>query len=150
MFAKRRLISLNLVIADPKTGKAYSKKIEDASPLIGKKIGEEVSLGLFGMDGYKAKITGGSDKQGFPMKVDLKGSARRKIYITTDEKAGMRERVSKRGNEVSDEIQQINLIVTAAGSKSLENIFGKAEAAAEGKEDAAKPEQKNDEKNEKK
>ena len=59
---------MNIVISDPKTKKAYSKKIEDPKPFLNKKIGETINLTIIGLDGFEGKITGGSDKEGFPMK----------------------------------------------------------------------------------
>ena len=43
--------------------------------------GEEVKLDSLGLEGYEAKISGGSDKQGFPMRTDIPGIARKKIFI---------------------------------------------------------------------
>ncbi|MFH1391789.1 MAG: eS6 family ribosomal protein [Candidatus Diapherotrites archaeon] len=115
---------MNLVVSDPKTKKAYLKKIDSPKPFIGKKIGEEIELGLLGLDGYKAKITGGSDKQGFPLRPDLEGSNRKKIFIVTNAKHGIRKKVSKRGNMISEEISQINLKIIKEGSKKLEELLG--------------------------
>ncbi|PIN84679.1 MAG: 30S ribosomal protein S6e [Candidatus Diapherotrites archaeon CG11_big_fil_rev_8_21_14_0_20_37_9] len=114
---------MNIVVSDPKTKKAYLKKIENAGLFLGKKIGEEVELGTIGLDGYKAKITGGSDKQGFPMRHDLEGTNRKSIYITENSKTGLRKKVTRRGNKISDETSQINLKVTKDGNKKLESIF---------------------------
>src|SRR5207245_648479 len=64
------------VIADPKSGKAYKKDITGhyANALIGKKIGEDLDGLYVGLPGYKLQITGGSDKDGFPMRSDLPGA----------------------------------------------------------------------------
>ena len=115
---------MNIVVSDPKTRKAYSKKIDNAAVFNTKKIGDEVELGIIGMDGYSAKITGGSDKQGFPMKPDLTGPARKTVWVTLDKKKGRQTIISRRGNTVSDEIAQLNLKVTKEGGKKLEEIFG--------------------------
>jgi len=116
---------MNLVVSDPKTKKAYLKKIDNSKPFIGKKVGEEVELGLFDMDGYNAKITGGSDKQGFPMKPDLEGTNRKKVYLLKDIKHGIRKKVSRRGNQISEEIAQINLKVTKEGKQKLDKLLGR-------------------------
>jgi len=63
---------MNIVISDPKTGKAYSKKTEEPV-FLNKKINESVDLGTIGLVGFKGKITGGSDKQGFPMRATIEG-----------------------------------------------------------------------------
>lgn len=115
---------MNIVVSDPKTKKAYIKKIENQAMFNGKKIGEEVELGLIGLEGYSALITGGSDKQGFPMKPDLEGSNRKKIYLIKNKKKGLRKKVSKRGNQVSEEITQLNLKITKEGSKKLADLLG--------------------------
>ncbi len=116
---------MKIVISDPKTGKAYSKKIDSPATFANKRIGETVELGQIGLDGYEAKISGGSDKQGFPMKKDLKGSARHKIFILKNRKNGTKIRISKRGNTVSDETSQLNLMVTKHGAKKLEELLPK-------------------------
>ncbi|MFA4907356.1 MAG: 30S ribosomal protein S6e [archaeon] len=119
---------MQLVIST-KEGKAYSKKVEDAG-LNGKKIGEEISLEKFGLQGYSAKITGGSDKQGFPMRHDLPGTQRKKIMAAEGigfraSVKGQKKRVSVRGNTVSDEIAQLNLAVTKQGTVPLEQFAEK-------------------------
>src|SRR5437867_994511 len=72
------------VIADPKTGKAYKKDITGhyANALIGKKIGEDLDGLYVGLPGYKLQITGGSDKDGFPMRSDLPGPRRKRLLVS--------------------------------------------------------------------
>ncbi len=118
---------MNIVVSDPKTRKAYSKKIDNAAVFLGKKIGESVELGLIGLDGYTAQITGGSDKEGFPMKPDMAGSNRREIYAVTNAKKGIRQKIRRRGNVVTNEISQLNLKVTKDGAKALSEILGSTE-----------------------
>ena len=122
---------MNIVVSDPSTRKAYSKKVDNPAIFIGKKVGESVELGLIGLDGYTAKITGGSDKQGFPMKADLVGGNRKEIFIVTDAKKGHREKIRRRGNLVTDEIAQLNLKVVKEGAKKLEEIMPKKEGSGE-------------------
>ena len=125
---------MNIVISDPKTGKAFSKKIESASNFSGRRIGQEIQLDSVGLNGYSAKITGGSDKDGFPMKKDLGGTSRKKVFIVVDKKKGEKRRVTKRGNTVADDIKELNVTVTKYGQPSLEDILGKkGEAPKEGK-----------------
>ena len=122
---------MNIVVSDPKTRKAYSKKVDNAAMFNGKKVGEQIELGIVGLDGYVAKITGGSDKQGFPMKSDLAGPGRREVYITTNVKHGERIKVARRGNTITDEIAQLNVKVVKEGQKSLEELLGKQEKKEE-------------------
>ncbi|MBI4210726.1 MAG: 30S ribosomal protein S6e [Candidatus Diapherotrites archaeon] len=119
---------MNIVVSDPKTRKAYSKKIDNPAVFIGKRMGEEAELGIIGLEGYTAMITGGSDKQGFPMKADLAGGNRREVYVVTDAKKGHREKISRRGHTVTDEIAQLNLKVVKEGHKKLDELLGSQNA----------------------
>lgn len=148
---------MNIVISDPKTGKAYSKKTEQPI-FLGKKVGEEVSLDAIGLSGFKAKIMGGSDKQGFPMKSTLPGIARRKILISkgTGFKPtlkGERKRISMRGNVISEEISQLNVAITKKGDANIEMVLGKKKEEkedAKGEKEDAKEEKEEAPKTEKK
>ncbi|MBW3582473.1 MAG: 30S ribosomal protein S6e [Euryarchaeota archaeon] len=115
-------------------GKSYQVNVSGhhANSLVGKRIGEEVD-GLFvSLPGYKLKITGGSDKDGFVMRRDLDGIQRKRILISTStgfrpKKAGMRRRKTVRGNTVSLDVLQINMAVTKAGSKPIDAILAEQE-----------------------
>ena len=124
---------MNIVISDPKTGKAFSKKIESASNFSGRRIGQEIQLDSVGLNGYSAKITGGSDKDGFPMRKDLVGTSRKRIFVVVDRKKGEKTRITKRGNTVADDIKELNVVVTKYGTPSLEEMLGKKDAAKEEK-----------------
>lgn len=134
------VVLLNIVISNPKTGKAFSKKIDEPSVFYNKKIGEIVKLDAIGMEGFEAKITGGSDKTGTPMKADLPGTFRRKVFIQKGfgfkktKTKGIRKRKVLRGNTVSNDISQLNLAIVKEGSKKLEEFFAKEEKTEEKKE----------------
>ena len=146
---------MNVVISDPKTAKAYSYKSEQPV-FLGKKLGDEVDLSVIGLAGYTGKITGGSDKNGFPMNPSLPGTTRKKIFfgkgvgLHTDRK-GLRVRKTVRGKLIAEDIHQVNVSVVKEGGKPLAEIFKKEEKAEEkpeeGKEEAAeKPAEKKEEK----
>ena len=116
---------MNIVISDPKTGKAFSKKVESASNFSGRRIGQEIQLDSIGLNGYSAKITGGSDRDGFPMRKDLVGISRKKIFVVVDRKKGEKKRITKRGNTVADDIKELNVTLTKYGSMPLDEILGK-------------------------
>ena len=130
---------MKLVVSDPATKKAYTKTVENAQMFFGKKVGEEVELGIAGLDGYSAKIMGGSDKQGFPIKSDLEGGARKVVLLTTDVKKGSKQKSSRRGSMISDETSQLNLKVTKTGSKPLEELLGGANKEKPRDRGAGKP-----------
>ena len=121
---------MNLEISDPKTGKAFSKKIEDPVLFLNKKIGDTVSLSSIGLQGYEAKISGGSDLQGFPMHPTISGTLRKKIYSFKgvgfrQKTKGERRKKSARGNTASKETAQLNLVVTKYGEQPLDEVIGK-------------------------
>ena len=138
---------MNIVVSDPKTGKAYSSKTEKPV-FVNKKVFDEVDLSVVGLQGYKGIITGGSDKDGFPMKPSLQGTVRKKIFLAPgvgfhSKVKGIRVRKTVRGSMIGEDIHQINVKVTQQGEKTLEEVLGKPkEAKAEGKEEAKKEEAK--------
>ena len=123
--------AINLVIGG-KNGKSYSKKLEDNSDLIGKKLGETIKGELLGLTGYELKITGGSDDSGFPMRSEISMAGKKKIYakkgvgIKTKYKGNF-SRKTVAGTSVYQKTAQLNLAVTKPGKKTLEEIFGKKE-----------------------
>ena len=134
---------MQLVISDPKTRNAYSKKIEESKQFNGKKIGETIKLDSAGLEGYEAKITGGSDKTGTPMRFDLLGIQRKKIYSGKGigfrgKEKGLKVKKAVRGNTVGDDISQLNLAITKYGSKGLEEYFPKAEKKEEAPQESLK------------
>ena len=71
-----------LNIAEPSTGKTFRVNIDDETKirsLIGVKLKEEISGSPLGFEGYKMRITGGSDEDGFPMNPSVQGGLRKKI-----------------------------------------------------------------------
>ena len=133
---------MKLVISDRKTGKAYNKKTEEPA-FLNKKVGEEVDLGTVGLPGFKAKITGGSDKQGFPMKLTLEGQKRKKILVRKgigirNKKKGMKKRKSMRGNTVGSDIVQLNMSITEQGSKPISEFIKPAETKIEETKESSK------------
>lgn len=123
-----------IVISDPETRKSYQLEIEksNASFLVGKKIGDEIDGNLLGLAGYKLKITGGTDKDGFPMHPSVHGPGRKRVLLSGPPgfhptKKGERRRKTVRGNTISFDIVQINCKIVQKGEKPLEEIFKKEE-----------------------
>jgi len=127
------MASFKVVISDPKTKKAYQKEMDQgASGILQKRIGEKLRGDSMGLTGYELQITGGSDRQGFPMRKDVEGIARKKILITVGtgfrtKVRGKRKRKSIRGNTISTSISQVNVKVIGYGSKPIEQLLGAAE-----------------------
>ncbi len=123
------MANFKIVLSDPKSRKAYQKEVEQkAAGLLGKKIGETIDGGALGLAGYKIELTGGSDKDGFPMRRDVDGAAKKKILLSSGpgfhpDWPGKRKRKSIRGNMVSEAITQVNAKVVQAGGKTIEDCW---------------------------
>lgn len=136
--------NFKLVISDPKTRKAYQKEIDQGASGLGqKRIGDKVKGDSFGLVGYELQVTGGSDKQGFPMRKDIEGMARKKVLLSVGtgfrtKIRGKRKRKSIRGNTVSSNISQVNLKITGYGSKPVEQLLGAVEKKQELSEEEKK------------
>ena len=133
-------MAFKVVVSDK--AKTYQIEAEDANQLVNLAIGDEFEGEAIGLPGYSLKITGGSDKNGFPMRKDIEGSRRVKSLLSggigyNPKVDGVKRRKTIRGNTISDDIVQINTVVSKAGSKSINEILnpepeeGEEEAAAE-------------------
>jgi len=131
------LADFRAVISDPKDGKSYQVPVggHHANSLIGKKIGDIVDGIFVGLPGYKLQITGGSDKDGFPMRKDLPGPRRKKLLVSDgigfrSQEGGLRIRKNMRGNTISPDTLQINMKVTQHGMKPVGDLVKKEEKKA--------------------
>lgn len=123
------MATFKVVISDPKTGVAKQVEISGAQAenLIGLRIGDTIEPSALGLDlgrifgteikgKVRIKITGGTDKDGFPMRPDVHGPRRVRILVSRGpgfrpEKKGERRKKTVRGNTISPEIAQINTII---------------------------------------
>ncbi len=108
------MVSLKLVVSDPKTGKSEAQEVKDASAqlLIGRKIGEVLDAATIGLKG-RIMITGGSDKAGFPMRRDILGGGKNYVLLTKGvgyktKEEGAKKRKLVRGNTITEETYQVN------------------------------------------
>lgn len=105
-------MAFKITISDPQEGQAWQVE-KEATPLIGTKVGEEFNGSLIGLEGYTLKVTGGSDREGFPMRRGVEGTGRRKVMMRggsgyKPKENGIRRRKSVRGDTISEEIVQVN------------------------------------------
>ena len=113
-----------LIVSDPKTGKSQALELETAKafPLIGRKLGEIVDGSIVSLPKHKLQITGGSDKDGTPMRPGIHGGVRVAAILSGGvgfhpSNKGDRKRKMIRGDTVTDEIVQINLKIAEAAEK---------------------------------
>jgi len=153
------MVEFKVVVNNPKDGKSYNVQVtgHHANSLIGKKIGDEVDGIFVSLPGYKLQITGGTDKDGFPMRKDLPGMIRKRLLLTKGvgfrpKEKGLRKRKMVHGNTISQNIVQINMKITKQGPRAIEELLAlqkKEEKTTEEKAEE-KPEKKEEVKEEKK
>jgi len=131
------MAKFKIIVSDPETGTSKIVEVEEtrAVPLIGRKMGEAMDGSIVDLPGHKVQITGGSDKDGFPMRPNVHGGVRRKVVLSggvgfNPQDDGMRRRKTVRGNIITDEIVQINM-----------KIVEKPKAPKEGKKAKEKKEE---------
>jgi small subunit ribosomal protein S6e len=141
------MVDFKVVVNDTKNGKSYQIPVSGhhANSLIGKKIGDEVDGIFISLPGYKMEITGGTDKDGFPMRKDLPGMVRKKLLLSKSvgfrpKEKGLRKKKSVRGNTINQDVVQINMKVTKYSAKPIDQIVG-----AEKKDEAEKKVEKKEE-----
>lgn len=126
------LYKINVSGGKEGAGKGMTKvvQLQKIDSLVGKKIGDEVDGGLIGLPGYVLTIRGGSDTSGIPMRFDVHGPVKKRILLMKGpcykvKRKGMKKRKVVRGNEITEDMKQINMVVTKYGRTKL---FQKADS----------------------
>jgi len=120
-------------IANPATGAQKLIDIDEERRyrhLYDKRLSQEVPLDPFGDEwkGYIARITGGNDKQGFPMKQGILLPHRVKLLLSDGHscfrprRAGERKRKSVRGCIVGPDIAVLALVVIKQGENDIPGL----------------------------
>jgi small subunit ribosomal protein S6e len=122
------MVEYKLVISEAATSIARTVSDPQSAGFLGKRIGESVGGELIGASGYTFRITGGTDKSGFPLRPDLPGARQTRLYVGDGfgfgaPRAGMRKRRTFRGNTISEDTVQINLVVEQKGGKPLAELL---------------------------
>lgn len=112
------MAKFKVIISDPADGTSQFMELEEtqAVPIIGRKLGEIIDGAAVKLPGYKLKITGGSDRDGFPMRPNIHGGVRVGAIISEGvgfhpSQKGERKRKTLRGNVITDAIVQVNMKV---------------------------------------
>jgi small subunit ribosomal protein S6e len=136
------MVEFKVVVNDTKKGKSHNIEVSGhhANSLIGKKIGDEVDGIFVSLPGYKLTITGGTDKNGFPMRPDFPGTTRRRVLLSDSlgyhpNENGKRKKKSIRGNSINQDVVQINMKVTKHSNKPIEDILKTTAQKEEKKEE---------------
>lgn len=123
------MVEFKLVISDQ--AKSFARTVGDpqSAGFLGKRIGESIGGELIGLAGYTFTIRGGTDKSGFPLRPDLPGARQTRVYVGEGfgfhaPRRGMRKRRTFRGNAISEDTVQVNLVVEQKGPKPLPELLG--------------------------
>ena len=118
------MAKFKIIVSDPETGKSQALEVEGARavPIVGRRLGEIIEGTSVGMPGYKLRISGGSDKDGFPMRHNIHGGVRVSVILSEGtgfhpSRAGERQRKTLRGNVVTEDIVQVNMKVVEKPKK---------------------------------
>ncbi|MEE9565118.1 MAG: 30S ribosomal protein S6e [Candidatus Hydrothermarchaeaceae archaeon] len=126
-----------IILSNPKTGKSYSIELEtEKTKIDGTRIGNTIDASSIGLPGYEIQITGGSDKDGFPMRLDVPGRGRKRVLLSDGpcykpKSKGTKKRKTVRANIITKDIVQINAKIVKKGAKPIEKLLGVGETKEE-------------------
>lgn len=126
---------MKISIASPATGTQKSFEIDDEKKLVQlheKRIAQDFPGEFMGdqFKGYIFKITGGQDKEGFPMKQGVLTNCRVRLLLQRGDvgyqawrgRKGERRRKSVRGCIVAGDIALLNCIIVKEGPEKIEGL----------------------------
>eukprot|EP00998_Keelungia_sp_KM082_P007458 NODE_3653_length_866_cov_1447.832206_g3631_i0.p1 GENE.NODE_3653_length_866_cov_1447.832206_g3631_i0~~NODE_3653_length_866_cov_1447.832206_g3631_i0.p1 ORF type:complete len:240 (+),score=61.24 NODE_3653_length_866_cov_1447.832206_g3631_i0:66-785(+) len=124
---------MKFVIAEPTTGATKTHTIDDEKTLLllhDKRMSQIFEGDLIGFPGYEFKITGGCDRDGFPMKQGVMANSRVRLLLERGtvgfqawrKRVGARKRRSVRGCIVGGDIAVLNLTVQKQGPEPIEGL----------------------------
>ena len=121
------MAKFQLIVSDPtaKTSKAATIEGAKAQALVGKSIGDRIDGKLLGVGNMTLKITGGTDKDGIPMRLDIQGAAKKRAILSggvgfKPHDSGERRRKLVRGRQVGEDTLQVNSVIVPESATSPE------------------------------
>lgn len=128
---------MKLNISHPATGCQKLIEIDDEKklrPFYEKRMAQEVEADSLGDEwkGYVFRITGGNDKQGFPMKQGILTNGRVRLLLSKGHscyrprRTGERKRKSVRGCIVDANLSVLSLVIRKKGESEIEGLTDKS------------------------
>jgi small subunit ribosomal protein S6e len=122
-----------LNISNPATGAQKLIDIEDEKKLrtfMDKRMSQEVDAGCLGNEwkGYVVRISGGNDKQGFPMKQGILTNNRVRLLMAKnmscyrERRSGERRRKSVKGCIVDANLSVLSLVIVKKGEAEIDGL----------------------------
>ncbi len=123
---------MKIVYSDPKSGRTAQAELSSdmLAIVLNKRIGDEIDGAVIGLSGYTLKITGGSDKSGFPRDSSIQGTAKRSVMkkiANSGKHKGEYRRKMVAGSTITENIEQLNTVIVKYGDKPVDEIFPKKE-----------------------
>ncbi|GAA5954138.1 hypothetical protein JCM8115_003321 [Rhodotorula mucilaginosa] len=124
---------MKLVLANPATGQQKTIEIDDERKtriFYEKRMAQEVAADQLGDEfkGYVVRITGGNDKQGFPLKQGVLVPHRVRLLLAKGHscyrprRTGERKRKSVRGCIVGPDVRALHLVVVKQGENDIPGL----------------------------
>lgn len=124
---------MKLNISNPATGAQKLVDIEDEKkmrPFMDKRISQEVDAACLGDEwkGYIVRVSGGNDKQGFPMKQGILTNNRVRLLMRRgqtcyrERRSGERRRKSVRGCIVDSNLSVLSLVIVKKGDAEIDGL----------------------------
>ena len=127
------MAKFKIIVSDPEAGTSKVVELEEAraAPFIGRRVGETIDGSIVDLPAHKVLITGGSDKDGVPIRGNVHGGVRRRVVLSggagfKPEKKGERKRKTVRGSTLTDEIVQINMKIVEKPARKTRRSQAKA------------------------
>lgn len=136
-------------LANPQAGTQKSLEVDDIAKqriFFEKSLGQEVEVDALGPEykGYVFKITGGNDRDGFPMKQGVKTRTRVRLLLKSGQscyrpkRTGERKRKSVRGCIVAEDIKVLSLTLVKKGEGEIPGLTDTIKAKRLGPKRASK------------
>lgn len=124
---------MKLNISNPATGAQKLIDIEDEKKIrsfMDKRISQEVDASCLGNEwkGYIVRVSGGNDKQGFPMKQGILTNNRVRLLMARgmscyrERRSGERRRKSVKGCIVDGNLSVLSLVIVKKGEQEIEGL----------------------------
>lgn len=140
---------MKLNISNPATGAQKLIDIDDDKklrPFMDKRISQEVDASCLGNEwkGYVVRISGGNDKQGFPMKQGILTNNRVRLLMARgmscyrERRSGERRRKSVKGCIVDQNLSVLSLVIVKKGEEEIDGLTNRIVSRARGPKRASK------------